>query len=250
MRNQSKGTIQLTGVSKLYFKQGQRTLKEMLHDLFIRQEKPGSFLWALREVSLTIEPGMTYGIIGPNGSGKSTLLKLIAGVTKPTSGIVKVLGRIAPLIELGAGFHPELSGQENIFLNGAILGMKREEINAKLNDIIHFAELSNFIDDPVKHYSSGMYLRLAFAVAIHVEADIILIDEILAVGDEKFQKKCLTKLAELKSQGKSIIYVSHNIHSILDFCDNAMYLQHGQVVIAGPVEPTVHKYSHDMEKLL
>lgn len=246
----SKSVITIDHASKRYFKQGQRTLKEMLHDLFIRQEKPGSFLWALREVSLTIEPGMTYGIIGPNGSGKSTLLKLIAGVTRPTSGEVRVAGRIAPLIELGAGFHPELSGQENIFLNGAILGMKREEINAKLSDIIHFAELEEFIHDPVKHYSSGMYLRLAFAVAIHVEADIILIDEILAVGDEKFQAKCLAKLGELKSQGKSIVYVSHNIHSILDFCDNAMYLQHGQVVIDGPVEPTVHKYSRDMEKLL
>ena len=246
----SNPVITIDHVSKRYFKQGQRTLKEMLHDLFIHRTKPGTFIWALRDLSLTINPGTTYGIIGPNGSGKSTLLKLIAGVTDPTGGSVVVSGRIAPLIELGAGFHPELSGLENIYLNSAILGMKKDEIKTKVDDIIAFAELSDFIHDPVKHYSSGMYLRLAFAVAIHVEADIILIDEILAVGDEKFQKKCLAKLATLKSQGKSIIYVSHNIQSVLDFCDRAMYLQHGQVVIDGPVEKTVKKYSYDMEKLL
>ena len=250
MTNSSQVAIQLFSVSKRYFKQGQRTLKEMLHDLFIHREKPGTFLWALRDISLRVEPGTTYGIIGPNGSGKSTLLKLIAGVTQPTSGDVKVIGRIAPLIELGAGFHPELSGRENIFLNGAILGMKKDEITAKVKDIITFSELADFIDDPVKHYSSGMYLRLAFAVAIHLEADIILIDEILAVGDEKFQKKCLAKLAELKAQGKSIIYVSHNIQSVLDFCDRALYLQHGHVVIDAVVAKTVRQYSLDMEKLL
>lgn len=246
----SNAVITIDHVSKRYFKQGQRTLKEMLHDLFIHRTKPGSFLWALRDLNFSLEPGTTYGIIGPNGSGKSTLLKLIAGVTEPTSGKIVVSGRIAPLIELGAGFHPELSGLENIYLNSAILGMKRDEIKAKIDDIVAFAELKDFINDPVKHYSSGMYLRLAFAVAIHVEADIILIDEILAVGDEKFQKKCLAKLATLKSQGKSIIYVSHNIQSVLDFCDRAMYLQHGSVVIDGPVEKTVKKYSYDMEKLL
>lgn len=250
MTNSLQVTIAIDHVSKRYFKQGQRTLKEMLHDLFIHREKPGTFLWALRSVNLAVEKGTTYGVIGPNGSGKSTLLKLIAGVTQPTSGDVQVSGRIAPLIELGAGFHPELSGRENIYLNGAILGMRKDEIKTKVEDIIAFAELSDFIDDPVKHYSSGMYLRLAFAVAIHVEADIILIDEILAVGDEKFQKKCLAKLAELKAQGKSIIYVSHNIQSVLDFCDRAVYLQHGQVVIDGLVEKTVRKYSLDMEKLL
>lgn len=243
-------TIILSSVSKRYFKQGQRTLKEMIHDLVVRHEKPGTFLWALRDVSLTVEPGITYGIIGPNGSGKSTLLKLIAGVTQPTSGKIRVKGRIAPLIELGAGFHSELSGRENIYLNGAILGMSRDEINAKVSAIIAFAELSDFIDSPVKHYSSGMYLRLAFAVAIHVEADIILVDEILAVGDEKFQQKCLAKLTELKKQGKSIIYVSHNIQSVLDFCDRALYLSGGKTMIDDEVAKTVRRYSQDMEKLL
>lgn len=242
--------ISIQGVSKRYFKQGQRTLKEMLHDLFVRQEKPGTFLWALRSLNLSVEKGTTYGVIGPNGSGKSTLLKLIAGVTEPTQGKVEVFGRTAPLIELGAGFHPELTGRENIFLNGAILGMKRDEIETNLERIMDFAELGEFIDSPVKHYSSGMYLRLAFAVAIHVEADIILIDEILAVGDEKFQKKCIAKLEQLKTLGKSIIYVSHNIHSVLDFCDRALYLKKGRVVLDDSVEKVVKQYSIDMEKLL
>lgn len=245
----SNNHISIQGVSKRYFKQGQRTLKEMLHDLFVRQEKPGTFLWALRSINFVVEEGTTYGVIGPNGSGKSTLLKLIAGVTEPTHGKVEVRGRTAPLIELGAGFHPELTGRENIFLNGAILGMKRDEIDSKLDQIISFAELGEFIDSPVKHYSSGMYLRLAFAVAIHVEADIILIDEILAVGDEKFQEKCLAKLEQLKVEGKSIIYVSHNIHSVLDFCDRVLYLKKGKIVMDDVVEKTVRKYSKDMESL-
>lgn len=238
------------GVSKRYFKQGTRTFKEMLHALFVRGEKPGEFLWALRSVSLGINPGITYGIIGKNGSGKSTLLKLIAGVTTPTTGAVSVHGRTAPLIELGAGFHPDLSGRENIFLNAAMLGMTRGEIQQQQTAIIRFAELADFLDTPVKYYSSGMYLRLAFAVAIHVNADILLIDEILTVGDEAFQQKCLRKLIALKESGKTIIYVSHNIQSVKNFCERGLYLERGKVKEEGEINTVVRHYSLDMEKEL
>lgn len=240
--------IRFTDVSKRYFKQGTRTFKEMLHALFIRREKPGEFLWALRNISLNIAPGTSYGVIGKNGSGKSTLLKLIAGVTTPTNGEITVTGRLAPLIELGAGFHPDLTGRENIFLNAAMLGMTKQEITSSLDEIITFAELDDFLDTPVKYYSSGMYLRLAFSVAIHVHADILLIDEILAVGDENFQRKCLAKLNDLKHSGKTIIYVSHNIQSVVDFCDRGLYLEQGKIKVEGDIKSVVRRYSLDMEK--
>lgn len=249
MTNKPKGTIQLAGVSKLFFKQEQKTFKEFLPALFAGK-KTREWFWALKDIDITIQPGETVGIIGPNGSGKSTLLKLIAGVSNPTKGSIRTAGRIAPLIELAAGFHPELTGRENVYLNGIILGMSRDEVSSKFEDIVNFAELSDFIDSPVKHYSSGMYLRLAFSVAIHTDPDILLLDEILAVGDEKFQKKCFTKLSEFKKQGKSIIYVSHNIHSVLDFCERAIYLAHGQIVLDADVIQTVEKYSRDMEKTI
>ena len=243
-------SIIFSDLSKRYFKQGQRTLKEMLHDLFIRREKPGQFIWALNHITLKIAPGTSYGVIGKNGSGKSTLLKLIAGVTIPTKGSLSILGRIAPLIELGAGFHPDLTGRENISLNSAMLGMTKDELDQNLSKIIKFAQLEGFLDTPVKYYSSGMYLRLAFSVAIHVNADILLIDEILAVGDELFQQKCLAKLNSLKKDGKTIIYVSHNIQSVLDFCDRGLYLEHGQIKAEGNIKTVVRRYSLDMEKLL
>ncbi|MFH2085979.1 MAG: ABC transporter ATP-binding protein [bacterium] len=250
MINQSQTAITFDQVSKRYFKQGTRTFKEMLHALFIRREKPGEFLWALRNITLSIAPGTTYGVIGKNGSGKSTLLKLIASVSTPTTGKTLVQGRIAPIIELGAGFHPDLTGRENITLNAAMLGMTKAEIQAATPAIIDFAELAGFLDTPVKYYSSGMYLRLAFAVAIHVHADILLIDEILAVGDEVFQQKCLAKLNSLKKEGKTIVYVSHNIHSVLDFCDRGLYLDHGKVKEEGNIIKVVKHYSQDMEKEL
>ena len=241
-------SIVFSGVAKRYFKQGTRTVKEMLHALFVKREKPGEFLWALRGLNLTINPGETVGIIGKNGSGKSTLLKLIAGVTKVTKGKVTVSGRIAPLIELGAGFHPDLTGRENIFLNAAMLGMTKPEVEAKLADMISFAELAEFLDTPVKHYSSGMYLRLAFSVVVHVEAEILLIDEILAVGDEPFQQKCLNKLREFQKEGKTIIYVSHNIQSVLDFCPRVIYLQSGRILQDGKADSVIKRYSLDMQK--
>lgn len=250
MSSNASVVISFNNVSKRYFKQGTRTFKEMIHALFVRGEKPGEFLWALRNITLSVAPGVSYGVIGKNGSGKSTLLKLIAGVSTPTKGEIHVHGRIAPLIELGAGFHPDLTGRENIALNSAMLGMTKHEIEQKLPQIIKFAELADFLDTPVKYYSSGMYLRLAFAVAIHVEADILLIDEILAVGDESFQQKCLNKLNSLKKEGKTIIFVSHNIHLVKSFCERGLYLDHGKAKEEGDIQTVVRHYSLDMEKLL
>jgi len=201
--------IKIDNLSKLFFKQEQKTFKEFLPALFTGK-KTKEWFWALQNINLEIKKGESVGIMGPNGSGKSTLLKLIAGVTKPTKGAVTVNGRIAPLIELGAGFHPELSGRENVFLNGVILGMSRSEVEAKFKEIVDFAELWEFIDVPVKHYSSGMFLRLAFSVAIHTDPEVLLIDEILAVGDAAFQKKCFTKLKDLLTKDVTLIIVSHD----------------------------------------
>ena len=247
MSSNHTNAIQLNSLSKKYFKQGQRTFKELLHGLVFRGEKAGQFVWALKNIDLAIAPGEIVGVIGPNGSGKSTLLKVIAGVTQPTKGDFTINGSIAPLIELGAGFHPELTGRENIYLNAAIMGIKKHQIEKKVEDIIKISELRKFIDSPVKHYSSGMYLRLAFSVAIQVEADIILIDEILAVGDQKFQDKCLKRLERLKKENKTIIFVSHNIHQVRDFCDRVIYLKSGKVLLDGDVTKVIKKYSSDME---
>ena len=192
-----KPVIEFKNVTKDFSLQKQKTFKEFLPALFSGKDTRDKFT-ALKDISFEIEKGDTVGIVGPNGSGKSTILKLIAGVMSPTSGQVIVNGKISPLIELGAGFHPELTGRENIFLNGAILGLKQKEIAEKFNNIVDFAELWEFIDQPVKHYSSGMYMRLAFAVAVHVDPEILLVDEILAVGDADFQAKCFEKMEEFK----------------------------------------------------
>ncbi len=213
----------------------------MLPDLLGGKAVVDSF-WALNDIDLTVERGETIGIIGPNGSGKSTLLKLIAGVSQPTKGSVKINGRIAPLIELGAGFHPELTGRENVFLNGVILGMLRTEVEAKFKDIVDFAELWDFIDQPVKHYSSGMYLRLAFAVAVHTDPEILLVDEILAVGDESFQRKCMARMEQFHDRGITIVIVTHSLSSIVSFCKRAVQLSHGNLVRMGEAKDVVDKY--------
>src|SRR5690242_13628779 len=200
--------ISLLGVKKQFYFQHQRTLKEFVQALF-RRQKTLERVEALHNVSFTITKGESVGIIGKNGAGKSTLLKLIAGVSVPTEGTVTVSGRIAPLIELGAGFHPELTGRENIYLNGVILGLSEKQITAKFDEIVEFSELRKFIDIPVKHYSSGMYMRLAFSVAVFTEPNILLIDELLAVGDTNFQKKCLAKMESFKKKGVTTIFVSH-----------------------------------------
>lgn len=225
----SNGTIQLSGVSKLFFKQEQKTFKEFLPALF-SGKKTREWFWALKDIDITIKPGETVGIMGPNGSGKSTLLKLIAGVSRPTEGKIETAGRVAPLIELAAGFHPELTGRENVFLNGIILGMSRKEVEAKFKEIVDFAELWDFIDSPVKHYSSGMYVRLAFSVAVHTDPDILLLDEILAVGDVKFQAKCFAKIKDFKKKDVTIILVSHDAKQVKSFCERVITIDHSKLV--------------------
>ena len=190
--------------------------------------------WALRDVSFDVRRGEVMGVIGRNGAGKSTLLKILSRITEPTEGRAVIRGRVASLLEVGAGFHPELSGRENIYLNGAILGMTRAEIAARFDEIVAFAEVGQFLDTPVKRYSSGMYMRLAFAVAAHLEPEILLIDEVLAVGDLAFQRKCLGKMQDVAQHGRTVIYVSHNLPSVVDLSDRAILLDHGRVVMTGP----------------
>jgi len=233
--------IELKNVEKFFYFQHQKTLKELVQALFVKQ-KTLERMHALKDVSFEIEKGETVGIIGKNGAGKSTLLKLIAGVSSPTSGLLKVRGKVAPLIELGAGFHFELTGRENIFLNGVILGMKESYIKEKFNEIVQFADIAEFVDTPIKYYSSGMYMRLAFAVAVFTNPEILLVDEILAVGDEGFQKKCMEKMEEFKKQGVTIIYVSHSMNAVKDFCNRVIYLEQGKVKFDGEVNEGVELY--------
>ena len=198
--------------------------------------------WALRDVSLEIPEGKTFGLMGHNGSGKSTLLKCIARILEPNQGRITSRGTMAAMLELGSGFHPELSGRENVYLNGSILGMSRRELDAKFDDIAEFAGVGAFIDQPVKNYSSGMYVRLGFSVAIHVQPDILLVDEILAVGDMQFQERCREKFAEFKNEGRTVIVVSHGLGEMRTFCDEAAWLDHGKVVEVGPAAGIVDRY--------
>jgi lipopolysaccharide transport system ATP-binding protein len=199
--------------------------------------------WALRNVSFEVEQGEVVGIIGRNGAGKSTLLKILSRITDPTEGRVRIRGRVASLLEVGTGFHPELTGRENIFLNGAILGMNRAEIRAKFDEIVSFAEVEKFLDTPVKHYSSGMYVRLAFAVAAHLEPEILVVDEVLAVGDAEFQKKCIGKMHQVaKGQGRTVLFVSHNLPVVLRLCDKGFLLSGGHLIAAAHIRAVVDKY--------
>ena len=199
-------------------------------------------IWALRDVSFEIKRGEIVGVIGRNGAGKSTLLKVLSRITEPTSGYGKIYGRVGSLLEVGTGFHPELTGRENISLNGAILGMKRTDIRKKFDEIVAFAEVEKFIDTPVKHYSSGMYLRLAFAVAAHLEPEILIVDEVLAVGDATFQNKCLGKMGEVASEGRTVLLVSHNMSAILRLCRDAILLDQGQIISHGQTSEVVNRY--------
>lgn len=198
--------------------------------------------WALRDVSFSIRRGDVVGLIGRNGAGKSTLLKILSRITEPTSGRVTIDGRVASLLEVGTGFHPELTGRENIFLNGAILGMQRAEIRRKFDEIVEFAEVARFLDTPVKRYSSGMYVRLAFAVAAHLEPEILVVDEVLAVGDTEFQKKCLGKMSEISGGGRTVLFVSHNLAAIETLCTRAIYLAEGRVIQQGATSDVVATY--------
>src|SRR5438067_6233396 len=244
--------IELTNVTKIYRRYTGRqfsTLKSaLLQRSLMRDLQPSETFPALTDVSFTVPKGSTYGVIGRNGSGKGTALKLVAGITKPTTGVVRVQGRISALIELGAGFHPEISGRENVFINGIMLGLTKRQIQERFDDIVEFAELREFIDAPVKTYSSGMYMRLGFAVAIHVDPDVLLVDEVLAVGDEAFTHKCLDKFAEFKRRGKTILLVTHSLTIVERFCDDAVWLDEGTVRAQGDPRRVVDSYLTAVEK--
>jgi ABC-type polysaccharide/polyol phosphate transport system ATPase subunit len=244
--------IQLTHVSKVYQRYSRRrqfaTLKSaLLSGSLIRDLKPDETFAAVRDVSFTVPAGRTLGVIGRNGSGKSTLLKLVAGITKPSQGELTVRGRISALIELGAGFHPEISGRENVFINGIMLGLSKREVARRFDEIVDFAELRDFIDAPVKTYSSGMYMRLGFAVAIHVDPDVLLVDEVLAVGDEGFTHKCLDKFAEFKRRGKTILLVTHSLGLVERFCDEALWMDAGSMKGLGDPKRVVDAYITDVQ---
>lgn len=233
--------IEFRNVTKRYMLKEGRTLREFAQSLVSRR-KWGDEFYALRDVSFSVAPGETVGIIGRNGSGKSTALKLIAGVTAPSEGEVFVAGRVSPLIELGAGFHPDLTGRENVHMNASILGMSAKETNEQFDAIVDFAELHEFIDTPVKRYSSGMYIRLGFSVAVHSNPEVLLVDEVLSVGDVYFQEKCLDKMQEFKRRGITIVVVSHSPQLVEEFCERAIWLDHGRLVSEGPSRELVKEY--------
>lgn len=219
-----------------------RSLQEMFVSMFKKELRGKHRFWALKEVNFTINAGETVALVGTNGSGKSTVLKLISRIIDPTLGIITVSGRLSALLELGAGFHPDLSGRENIFLNGSILGLDRKEMTKKLDAIIDFADIGEFIDVPIRNYSSGMQMRLGFSVAVHVEPQIILVDEVLAVGDYNFQLKCLNKICEMQKQGVTILFVSHDFEEIQKLCDRAIWLNRGEVMAEGSTDDIIKAF--------
>lgn len=245
--------IRFDHVSKHYVKQRLRygmlseSIVSMTKRAFGKENgKDKNIIKAMNDVTLEIGKGETVGVIGPNGAGKSTILKLISRVTVPDSGLVSTTGRIGALIELGAGLHPELTGKENIFLYGAILGMKKEEVQAKYQSIVEFAEITPFLDMPIKRYSSGMYARLGFAVAVNMNPDILLIDEVLAVGDERFQRKCFKKMKEIRERSTTIVFVSHNLDWVASLCNKAIWLEHGIVQKQGNPKSVIASYKNSL----
>lgn len=246
----SRPIIEVNGVSKCYRlgRIGFTSLRSEVERWWqgVRGQTPPADqadFWALRDISFAVQPGEVVGVIGRNGAGKSTLLKILSEITEPTSGEVRLRGQVASLLEVGTGFHPELSGRENIFLNGATLGMKRAEIRRKFDEIVAFAEIERFLDTPVKRYSSGMYVRLAFAIAAHLEPDILMVDEVLAVGDHAFQQKCLGKMQDVaREQGRTVLFVSHNMAAVSRLCRQAIHLAHGRISAVGPAPEIVERY--------
>ena len=262
-KNSMNDAIKVEGLSKRYRIGGREsygTLRDTLAASFTSplrrvasmfkksngQQGDGAAVWALKDITFSASPGEVVGIVGRNGSGKSTLLKILSRITSPTHGMCEVRGNVRSLLEVGTGFHPELTGRENIYLNGAILGMKRSELNRSFDAIVDFAEVEKFIDTPVKHYSSGMYLRLAFAVAAHLRSEILLVDEVLAVGDAAFQQKCLGKMGEVTNDGRTILFVSHNMAAVRTLCSRGVLLDQGNLVYAGEIERVLFKYSQQL----
>ncbi len=219
-----------------------RRIHSLLKRANVRTPERSNTIWALKDVSFEVQRGEVIGIIGRNGAGKSTLLKVLSRITEPTEGYAELHGRVGTLLEVGTGFHPELTGGENIYLNGTILGMKRTEIERKFDEIVDFAEVERFIDTPVKHYSSGMYLRLAFAVAAHLDPEILIVDEVLAVGDAQFQKKCLGKMEDVANQGRTVLFVSHNMAAVRTLCTQTVLLRNGSVAGIGPTDQIIAQY--------
>lgn len=257
MTNLSNPAVRIENVSKLYrigAVRAQQTFREAVSATlkFRRAERAGKKhdLWALRDVSFDVRLGEALGIIGQNGAGKSTLLKILSRITEPTSGRLEIRGRVSSLLEVGTGFHPELTGRENIALNGAILGMTRVEIRARFDEIVAFAEVERFIDTPVKYYSSGMYMRLAFAVAAHLEPEILIVDEVLAVGDAAFQSKCLRKMNDVATHGRTVLFVSHNMPAVKALCQTAVWLRQGEVQIMGESGTVVTEYLRQATSLV
>jgi homopolymeric O-antigen transport system ATP-binding protein len=248
-------SIQVEDVSKKYDlgKIGQETmlrerLVSLLKNPFARDKNPGDTLWALKNVSFSIKKGEVVGIIGRNGAGKSTLLKVLSKITHPTSGRIRVAGRVASLLEVGTGFHEELSGRENVYLNGSIMGMKKREVDSKLDEIVAFAGVERFIDTPIKRYSSGMRLRLGFAVAAHLDPDVLIIDEVLAVGDAGFQKKCLGVMEDLRSGGRTVLFVSHNMAAVENLCSRGIWIDNGQIRDDGETRAIIQSYMSTFSK--
>jgi ABC-2 type transport system ATP-binding protein len=243
----SPTVVSIENVSKKFVIRKDNSLKERLVTLGRAGRRHSEAFWALKDVSLDIPAGSTIGLLGPNGSGKSTLLKAIGGIIEPTTGSIKRRGRLAALLELGAGFHPDLTGRENVFLNASILGLSQAETEEKFDDILTFSGIGDFIDTQVKFYSSGMYVRLAFAVAIHTDPDVLLVDEVLAVGDEAFQRKCLDKIREFQQQGRTIILVSHSLGQVQELCDRAVVLSKGEVKFEGSAADAVKNFRDILE---
>jgi lipopolysaccharide transport system ATP-binding protein len=247
----TKAIVRVEDVSKEYRigarREAYSTLRETMTNAvrapFKRNGLPGTeTIWALKNVSFEVAPGKIVGIIGRNGAGKSTLLKILSRITEPTSGRAELFGRVGSLLEVGTGFHPELTGRENIYLNGAVLGMRRTEITARFDEIVDFSEIGKFLDTPVKHYSTGMYTRLAFAVAAHLEPDVLLVDEVLAVGDAEFQAKCLGKMGAVASEGRTVLFVSHNIVAVQSLCNEVIWIHDGKIREEGETDAVVKKY--------
>jgi len=242
--NAPPAAIVLDQVGKCYRLRKHKTF--LMHELLARVRGipiAHDEFWALRDVSFSIAAGESLAFVGKNGAGKSTLLGLIAGTVYPTLGTVRVSGRIGALLELGSGFHPDLTGRENIYMNASLLGLRKNEVDARFDRIVEFSELQEFIDVPLRNYSSGMAMRLGFSVAIHTDPDIMLMDEVFAVGDQEFQQKCLARVAEFKAQGKTMIFVSHGLEVLRGVCERAIWLEHGKVLADGPLEDVLAQYS-------